>query len=337
MNKSGKRLKKYVGYICFSLSLVMLFTMVPGISFASENDKGSQNQSEQAKEEPKTPGVEQPKVEAPKTKNPLGRRLKICLDPGHAGYQNQGIIKKYYESVMTWTLVGYLKKEFEKYPNIEVKLTKFSLNQEIRKKNGEADIYKRGTLAKGCDIFISIHSNDAGSGKFAEKVDYPLAIVSAKTKKNGSKLYDVAAPLGKRLAISVKSTMKTRQDYRVWVKKQKGDRDWYGVIRGAAAVKVPGIILEHSFHSNKRMCEWLLNKKNLKKMAKNEAAVIAKYYGIRKTDEIIIPVGTVKNFNSWGYGTYTSRAKWSKVSGVDGYRLYRSTSKNGKYKMIAET
>jgi N-acetylmuramoyl-L-alanine amidase len=76
--------------------------------------------------------------------------------------------------------------------------------------------------------------------------------------------------------------MKTRQRYQVWVKRQNDGRDWYGVIRGSAAVNVPGIILEHSFHSNRSKCKWLLKNKNLRKMAAAEAKTIAEHYGYGK-------------------------------------------------------
>ena len=80
-------------------------------------------------------------------------------------------------------------------------------------------VYKRGTMAKGCDLFISIYSNHSSSNR----TDYPLAIVSAKTKHDGDSLYSIAAPLGKRLAAVVGSTIKTKQKLQVWIKKQSRD------------------------------------------------------------------------------------------------------------------
>ena len=199
------------------------------------------------------------------------KKIKIMLDAGHAGKYNRGIIKKYYESHMNWKLTKYLKAELESYGFI-VGMTKKSLRHNPK-------VYARGLKAKGYHLFISIHSNYAGKSKRAQKVDYPLAIVSSKYKK---KLYKKAQPLGKKLAVCIRNTMRTRQRGQVWIKRQKGGKDWYGVIRGAAQRNVPAIILEHSFHSNKGKCRWLLNNNNLKKMAKNEADVIAKHYGMKK-------------------------------------------------------
>ena len=193
--------------------------------------------------------------------------ISIMLDAGHAGHYNRGIIKRYYESVMTWRLTRYLKEELEEY-GIICNMTKRSLYH-------DPGVYNRGKMAKGHDLFISIHSNWSGSSR----TDYPLAIVSSKYKK---KLYKQAQPLGKKLVKKIKKTMKTRQRYQVWIKRQSDGRDWYGVIRGAARYNVPGIILEHSFHSNRSKCRWLMNKANLKKMAQAEAAVIADHYGYTK-------------------------------------------------------
>ena len=271
MNKKFVQLKKIM---VMSLVAVMIFSLIPTFSSA-EGDRKQDVSVEKANvatpAESNEPNNQNPPDQEQTNENQPNEtevipKLRICLDPGHAGYENRGYNKKYWESVMTWRLTGYLKAELEKNPNVEVVMTKKSLFEDHA-------VYKRGTMAKGCDLFISIHSNHSSSNR----TDYPLAIVSAKTKHDGDSLYSIAAPLGKRLAAVVGSTIKTKQKLQVWVKKQSGDLNWYGVIRGAAAVDVPGIILEHSFHSNKKVCNWLLKEENLKVMAKREAEVIISY------------------------------------------------------------
>ena len=49
------------------------------------------------------------------------------------------------------------------------------------------------------------------------------------------------------------------------------------MLRGANAVGTPGIILEHSFHTNTRATKWLPSDSNLQKLAKAEAECIASY------------------------------------------------------------
>ncbi|MGM9601529.1 MAG: SPOR domain-containing protein, partial [Faecousia sp.] len=59
--------------------------------------------------------------------------------------------------------------------------------------------------------------------------------------------------------------------------------EYYGVLRGAASVGTPGIILEHSFHTQTRATRWLLEDTNLQRLAAEEAKVIAAYFGVEKT------------------------------------------------------
>ena len=131
-------------------------------------------------------------------------------------------------------------------------------------------MYKRGQLAKGCDLFLSIHSNACAD----QSVDYPLACCCV----NGT-----ADVLGHELAEIVGSVMQTSGKPRITKKKQSDGRDWYGVLRGAASVGVPGVLLEHSFHTNKRATEWLMDDENLRRMAAAEADVIAAHFDV-KTD-----------------------------------------------------
>ena len=57
-----------------------------------------------------------------------------------------------------------------------------------------------------------------------------------------------------------------------------GTGEYYGVLQGATKVGVPALILEHSFHTNTDMTNWLLERNNLKKLAATEAAVIKQYF-----------------------------------------------------------
>ena len=45
----------------------------------------------------------------------------------------------------------------------------------------------------------------------------------------------------------------------------------------------PGLIIEHSFHTQTRATKWLLDNANLDKLAEAEATIIAKHYGLSKT------------------------------------------------------
>lgn len=190
-------------------------------------------------------------------------KIKICLDAGHYGKYNRSPAKKeYYESDMAWNLHLLLKKYLEWY-GFEVIQTRSTQAKDM-------DLYSRGKASKGCDLFLSIHSN-AVAGGVNESIDYPVVYVPLNGKGN---------KIGKLLADCIADTMRTKQKGRTATRKGNNG-DYYGVIRGAVSVGVPGLIMEHSFHTNTKATEWLLNKNNLDKLAKAEAAVIAAYFGVK--------------------------------------------------------
>ena len=73
--------------------------------------------------------------------------------------------------------------------------------------------------------------------------------------------------------------MGTQQKGRV-ATRQGSNGDYYGVIRGAAAVGTIGLIVEHSFHTNTRTTNWLMKESNLAHLAEEEAIVIAEYFDV---------------------------------------------------------
>lgn len=204
------------------------------------------------------------------------KNINICLDAGHAGKENRSpVVPEYYESDFNWNLQQKLKKELESY-GIRVITTRASQDEELGTKS-------RGKKAQGCDLLLSIHSNAAGR----ESADYPLAIVPV----SGS-----GDQLGKKLGECVRKVMDTDEPADMWTKKTDSGADWYGVINGAAQVGVPGIILEHSFYTNKRMAEWMMVDENLDKLAKAEAEVIAAHYGVKKPVKTVYTLMAVREF-----------------------------------------
>lgn len=191
-----------------------------------------------------------------KEEKPVGKTFKVCLDAGHYGNYNAGAVKGYYESVRMWKLTELLAKE----------LTARGITVIKTRSNQATDLAltSRGKKAKGCDLFLSMHSNAAG----AESVDYPVAYVPL----NGT-----GTAIGQKLADIVADVMGTVQKGRTATRKGSGGADYYGVIRGAVSVGVPGVILEHSFHTNRKAAAWLMNDANLAKLAKAEADCIAEW------------------------------------------------------------
>lgn len=188
--------------------------------------------------------------------------MKICIDAGHYGKYNRSPVNgAYYESDMAWKLHQYLKAELEAY-GVTVITTRSSQDKDLA-------LMQRGQAAKGCDLFISVHSNACGDAT----EDHPLACCTVTGK---------ADSIGQKLADAVAKTMKTKQKGRIWKKKGTYGNDWFTVLYGAASVGVPGVLMEHSFHTNKAATDWLLVEANLKKLAQAEAKTIAEHYGLTK-------------------------------------------------------
>ena len=204
--------------------------------------------------------------------------IKICLDAGHYGkYNRSPVVPIYFESDMVWKLHKYLQEELITY-GFEVITTRQYQEKDL-------SLWNRGAKAKGCDLFLSIHSNACAT----ESVDRPVVIALVDDKRYD--FDDVSRELGERLAKVIEVTMNTNQPGRLTTKLSANDRDedgvkndeYYGVLNSAKQVaKCAALIIEHSFHTNTRATQWLLDDNNLKLMAKNEAACIAQYYGQNK-------------------------------------------------------
>ncbi|MCM1175099.1 MAG: phage tail tip lysozyme [Blautia sp.] len=207
--------------------------------------------------------------------------IKICLDAGHWGkYNRSPAVRAYYESDMVWKLHLLQKKFLEEYEGVTVITTR--TNQETDKA-----LYDRGMASKGCDLFLSDHSNAVGSG-VNDSVDY--VAVYHLVDDNTTEIDDISKRIAEQLAPVIAGVMRTTQGFRLVTRKSGNDRNgdgqlndnYYGVLHGVRMAGTPGMILEHSFHTNTRMTNWLLDDGNLARLAQAEADAIAAYYGLTK-------------------------------------------------------
>lgn len=198
---------------------------------------------------------------------------RICLDAGHfAKYNwNPNVIPTYWESLMAWDLHLMLKEELEKYAGITVVTTRKDEEKDL-------ELIERGRAARGCDLFLSLHSNAANS----ESVDRAVVIYPVSGKE-----FDLAAAL----AQTITETMDLHDNWQTYIRwNSSNNADYYGVIRGAAAVGVPGLILEHSFHTHNASAVWLMDKDNLRRLAVAEAKVIAARFGCALANETSVDI-----------------------------------------------
>lgn len=187
---------------------------------------------------------------------------KILLDAGHfKGYNVSQAYKSYCEGDKMFVLQGLLKKELEAY-GFTVGVTRTNVEKDVA-------VYNRGYMAKGYDMFISLHSNACDT----ESVDRVVVI----------KGFDQPDTLPKALGEALTKTMGVKQAHQIMTKKGTNGDEYYGVLRGARAAGVKDrFLIEHGFHTNTATAKWLCSEDNLKKIAKAEAEVIANYYNIKK-------------------------------------------------------
>lgn len=217
-----------------------------------------------------TPKTETPKEDVTKVET----KVKIMLDAGHKNNENKSpVYPAYNEATFNWKLQSYLKAELEKY-GFTVGTTRTSQSEAL-------DVVPRGKKAKGYDLFISLHSNACGT----ESVDRPVGIYQL---SDGTSKTKVSKEIAVLLAKVVKDTMQTLQNEQTYSKTDTVDRNgdgklndnYYGVLHGSYLVGVPGIILEHSFHTNLRATKWLYDDNNIRLLAINEAKALAEYYKV---------------------------------------------------------
>ena len=253
---------------------------------------------------------------------------KVCIDAGHYGskYNRSTVVSGYYESDRMWVLAELLSAALKKR-GVTVVQTRSS-------KASDLALTSRGRKAQGCDLFLSLHSNAAST----ESVDYPVAYVFRDDKK--TTLDERSEEIGLKLAKVVEKLMGTRQTARTATRGSSNDRDgngikddeYYGVLHGAKVVKVPGVILEHSFHTNRKATEWLMSDANLAKLAEAEADCIADWLGAKKPAAAVKQQATlqVAKRKSDAYKkTYTTTASLNMRTGASTEHAIITTLKKG--------
>ena len=198
--------------------------------------------------------------------------MKIMIDPGHyTDHVNQSPIDlNYYESKTVWDLALYLQKEL-RAKGVIADLTRNDIDE-------NPGLVERGEKSKGYDLFISIHTNSTGDGKPSDTADFPVCF----TQLSGAvdDLADIFLDkLGKMFG-SKYPGYKQAED-------NGYGQDKLGVLRGAANVGTPGILVEHGFHTNKYNLRDLENQTFLKNLAIVDAGIIIDWVNSKK--DIVVP------------------------------------------------
>ncbi len=216
--------------------------------------------------------------------------IKICIDAGHGNNANKGVCSGYYESNGNFALANIVSEELEKSGFVVVK-TKNSITE-------DPSLEQRGNMAKGCDLFLSLHSDAASN----QSISYVTAIRSIKRPKSYT--------LGAFLAGNIENLMKkdipniTLSKYSgskngVWTRLYPNtkDVDYYSVIRNAAKYSECKdiFLLECGHHTNQKTCEWLDNSIKRKELALVIVNTIKEYYNVQTPAQGIDTGTFVKN------------------------------------------
>ena len=194
--------------------------------------------------------------------------MKICLDPGHYGKYNSGIIKGYYESEMNLKLAYKLKEKLEKY-GAKVFLTRTGTE--------DLSLYSRGQVAvkNDCDVFFSIHSNARSGDETHRGVVVYYSIFQPEHK-------GLMEELGRAAAGAMGSIFQCA----ITRKGNNGNWDYNTVIKSAVDGGVPmAFLVEHGYHTNREDCAALMQDEVLEKIAEAEAGILAEHFGLVQEQE----------------------------------------------------
>ena len=185
--------------------------------------------------------------------------MKVMVDPGHyTDHVNQSPVDPtYYESATVWKLGNYVAEELRKL-GVLVGLTRTNINQ-------NPPLVDRGRMASGYDLFVSIHTNATGNG--SESANFPVCFVQVS---------GASTEIGNRIGKALMPYFNASK-WECYPEENAEHKDKYAVLRGAAEVGVPGLIVEHGFHTNRDNVALLKQDSFLRKIAKVDADTIYNY------------------------------------------------------------
>ena len=245
--------------------------------------------------------------------------ISVCLDPGH--YLNSSVLEGedmygYGEGLFVLRLGLELRDVLEQEYGVSVIMTRETDDITLGGyTNGELDnahLSLRGAYAEGQDLFVSLHTNanlDDANGYptcnqplainktlvFVNQVALASDVAMAQANAVGKRLTAVNFALG--LSTSDRFTEGVRGALIEWsdafndsldtpgtVCWREGDeqKDYYGVLRGAASVGVPGLIVEHGFHTVAAVRQAAMQGDLARRWAEADAAGLAEGWGFQK-------------------------------------------------------
>ena len=247
--------------------------------------------------------------------------LLVCIDPGHFSGKNKIVNEdgsSYSEGDATLILAKNLEEKLRLGYGITCILTRttgdITLGGYTNDSLDEGHISLRGSYAQGSDLFLSLHTNanqDNANGYATDEqsisINKTLVFVNAVAYED-NRMLRLANAVGSYLTevnydMQVSESdefqsIETKEEAKRWSDEYNdqlnvpgtvcvrwGEHgDYYGVLRGAAMVNVPGLIIEHGFHTIPEVRKLALTGELLEKWAEADANGIAEGYELMKND-----------------------------------------------------
>jgi len=263
-------------------------------------------------------------------KTVLASNVMICIDPGH--YDGKNAVEGeesygYAEGDFTLEIALKLKEILKEEYGIDACMTRetgsITINGYTDANLDKGHISLRGeyTAKEDCDLFVSIHTNanEENANQYPTcmqpiGINKPIILVNT-TGCVSETVIKVSNAIGTNLAkvsyewgIATVDSFTTVERGKVteWTKEKNDmldvpgtvycrlgeDGDYYGVLKGAANVNKPGIIIEHGFHTVAEMRKEAMEGELKKAWAKADAYGIA--YGFGFVSEIEMPKGDIR-------------------------------------------
>lgn len=203
--------------------------------------------------------------------------MKVMIDPGHySAIVNQSPVDEtYYESATVWVLANYLAESLRSM-GVLVGMTRTNIDE-------NPPLVERGRMASGYDLFVSVHTNATGNSQGSEVANWPVCF----TQVSGA-----STEIGERIGKALMPLFNASK-YECYSVSNANGQDYYGVLRGAAEVGVPGLIVEHGFHTCKADVELLKDDAFLRLLADTDAQTIYEYLKEKEGQVVEQPSSTM--------------------------------------------
>lgn len=228
--------------------------------------------------------------------------MKILLDPGHGPKENRGSIIGH-EGDNMYYFGQIFKKALEKF-GFQVGLTRNELRE-------NPNLERRGNLAKGYDLFISLHTN---AGPYSARGCEIFGDLNANDPALMKKMCETISTVLQTKNRGVK--WRRRQDGKIFTQeKSPGGSNWYGVLYHNKAPV--GMLVEFCFHTNLTDLRAFLNLQEV--LAEKLAHLLASHY---KKDMISSTSQTLSKTRWNGIISLYSRDFFEKASKISRERNY---------------